>query len=77
MNPPGPAARIHQHLDIGPGEVDWDVFSRTLAEVKFAGCGPYRDGRTGPPARAWRKTFSCGWKVSCWAQVAQRRTNSA
>ncbi|MDT4995390.1 MAG: myo-inositol catabolism protein IolH, partial [Actinoplanes sp.] len=33
VNPPGSAARIHQHLDIGQGEVDWDVFFRTLAEV--------------------------------------------
>jgi myo-inositol catabolism protein IolH len=37
VNPPGSAARIHQHLDIGQGEVDWDVFFRTLAEVKFDG----------------------------------------
>ena len=26
VNPPGSPARIHQHLDIGQGEVDWDVF---------------------------------------------------
>ncbi|MEV8307365.1 sugar phosphate isomerase/epimerase [Streptomyces flavidovirens] len=25
LNPPGTAARIHQHLDIGQGEVDWDT----------------------------------------------------
>ena len=37
VNPPGSAARIHQHLDIGQGEVDWDVFFRTLAEVNFDG----------------------------------------
>jgi len=37
VNPPGSTARIHQHLDIGQGEVDWDVFFRTLAEVKFDG----------------------------------------
>jgi myo-inositol catabolism protein IolH len=37
VNPPGSAARIHQHLDIGQGEVDWDVFFRTLAEVGFDG----------------------------------------
>lgn len=24
LNPPGTTARIHQHLDIGQGEVDWD-----------------------------------------------------
>jgi len=37
VNPPGSAARIHQHLDIGQGEVDWDLFFRTLAEVDFDG----------------------------------------
>ena len=37
MNPPGSAARIHQHLDIGQGEVDWDVFFGTLAETGFDG----------------------------------------
>jgi len=37
VNPPGSTARIHQHLDIGQGEVDWDVFFRTLAEVGFDG----------------------------------------
>jgi myo-inositol catabolism protein IolH len=37
INPPGSTARIHQHLDIGQGEVDWDVFFRTLAEVGFDG----------------------------------------
>jgi myo-inositol catabolism protein IolH len=37
VNPPGSTARIHQHLDIGQGEVDWDVFLRTLAEVGFDG----------------------------------------
>ena len=37
VNPPGSTARIHQHLDIGQGEVDWDLFFRTLAEVKFDG----------------------------------------
>jgi len=37
VNPPGSSARIHQHLDIGQGEVDWDVFFRTLTEVNFDG----------------------------------------
>jgi myo-inositol catabolism protein IolH len=37
INPPGSTARIHQHLDIGQGEVDWEVFFRTLAEVGFDG----------------------------------------
>jgi len=37
VNPPGSTARIHQHLDIGQGEVDWDLFFATLAEVGFDG----------------------------------------
>jgi myo-inositol catabolism protein IolH len=37
VNPPGSPVRIHQHLDIGQGEVDWDVFFATLAEVQFDG----------------------------------------
>jgi myo-inositol catabolism protein IolH len=35
MNPPGTAARIHQHLDIGQGEVDWDAFFTTLDQIGF------------------------------------------
>jgi myo-inositol catabolism protein IolH len=37
VNPPGSTARIHQHLDIGQGEVDWDLFFGTLHEVGFDG----------------------------------------
>lgn len=37
VNPPGSTARVHQHLDIGQGEVDWDVFFGTLHEVGFDG----------------------------------------
>ena len=37
LNPPGTAARIHQHLDIGQGEVDWEIFFRTLRELRFDG----------------------------------------
>jgi myo-inositol catabolism protein IolH len=37
VNPPGSTARVHQHLDIGQGEVDWDLFFGTLAEVGFDG----------------------------------------
>ncbi|MBA0124553.1 sugar phosphate isomerase/epimerase [Haloechinothrix sp. YIM 98757] len=36
-NPPGSPARIHQHLDIGQGEVDWGEFFATLREVGFDG----------------------------------------
>ncbi|MFC3999766.1 sugar phosphate isomerase/epimerase family protein [Nocardiopsis sediminis] len=37
LNPPGTPARIHQHLDIGQGEVDWDVFFSTLRDIGFDG----------------------------------------
>jgi myo-inositol catabolism protein IolH len=35
LNPPGTPARIHQHLDIGQGEVDWDRFFATLDGLHF------------------------------------------
>ena len=37
VNPPGSAARIHQHLDIGQGEVNWDDFFATLSRIGFDG----------------------------------------
>lgn len=37
VNPPGSTVRVHQHLDIGQGEVDWDLFFQTLAETNFDG----------------------------------------
>jgi len=37
VNPPGSTVRVHQHLDIGQGEVDWDLFFGTLAEIGFDG----------------------------------------
>nr|WP_249180658.1 sugar phosphate isomerase/epimerase [Burkholderia vietnamiensis] len=38
VNPPGSDhIRVHQHLDIGQGEIDWDVFFGTLGEVGFDG----------------------------------------
>lgn len=37
LNPPGTPARIHQHLDIGQGEVDWDEFFTTLRDLSFDG----------------------------------------
>lgn len=37
VNPPGSPARVHQHLDIGQGEINWDEFFGTLAEIGFNG----------------------------------------
>ena len=35
VNPPGSTARVHQHLDIGQGEVAWDTFFETLNQLGF------------------------------------------
>ena len=37
VNPPGSPARIHQHLNIGQGEIDWSVFFAVLQEISFDG----------------------------------------
>ena len=37
INPPGVDARIHQHNEIGNGDIDWDQFFGTLQEVEFDG----------------------------------------
>jgi myo-inositol catabolism protein IolH len=37
VNPPGSTARVHQHLDVGQGEVQWDDFFATLARIGFDG----------------------------------------
>ena len=34
-NPPGNTVRVHQHLDIGQGEVNWDEFFGTLGRLGF------------------------------------------
>ncbi|HEY0374723.1 MAG TPA: sugar phosphate isomerase/epimerase [Amnibacterium sp.] len=34
-NPPGNAARVHQHLALGDGDVDWDAFFAALGENGF------------------------------------------
>jgi myo-inositol catabolism protein IolH len=37
VNPPGSPARVHQHLDIGQGEVNWEEFFETLSRLAFDG----------------------------------------
>lgn len=37
VNPPGAQVRVHQHLDIGQGEIDWEVFFKTLGDMRFDG----------------------------------------
>jgi myo-inositol catabolism protein IolH len=34
-NPPGNTVRVHQHLDIGQGEVKWDALFATLRKLGF------------------------------------------
>lgn len=35
-NPPGNSVRVHQHMDIGQGDVRWDEFFSTLGDLQFA-----------------------------------------
>src|SRR5450432_2536044 len=37
VNPPGTSVRVHQHLSIGQGDVNWDVFFASLAAIGFDG----------------------------------------
>lgn len=37
VNPPGAQVAVHQHLNIGEGELDWDLFFSALAEVNYDG----------------------------------------
>ncbi|OGB28654.1 MAG: protein iolH [Burkholderiales bacterium RIFCSPLOWO2_12_FULL_61_40] len=38
VNPPGSSqTRVHQHLDMGQGEIDWELFFATLGAVGFDG----------------------------------------
>lgn len=37
FNPPVSGLRVHQHLNIGEGEVDWDAFFSTLHTIAFDG----------------------------------------
>ena len=37
INPPGVDARVHQHNEIGNGDVDWSEFFSTLHDVQFDG----------------------------------------
>jgi myo-inositol catabolism protein IolH len=37
INPSGVDARVHQHNEMGNGEVDWDAFFATLREMRFDG----------------------------------------
>lgn len=37
VNPPGVDARVHQHNEIGNGDLDWDEFFATLRDLRFDG----------------------------------------
>ena len=36
-NPPGADARVHQHNEIGNGDLDWNAFFGTLRDLRFDG----------------------------------------
>ena len=48
MNPPGVDARIHQHNEIGNGEVPWDEFFGYLRDARF-------DGRVAVSVFGWEE----------------------
>ena len=37
LNPPGVDARVHQHNEIGNGDLDWNEFFATLRDIRFDG----------------------------------------
>jgi len=37
VNPPGVNATVHQHLDIGKGDINWDMLWNKLKEIEFDG----------------------------------------
>ena len=43
-NPPGNPVRVHQHLKIGDGDVNWDEFFGGLQGNRLPGPGGHRDG---------------------------------
>lgn len=40
VNPPGSTARVHQHLDMGEGEINWDTFLKLSAKLVLMACYP-------------------------------------
>lgn len=37
VNPPGVTATVHQHLDIGQGEIPWGTFFKSVRDIGFDG----------------------------------------
>ncbi|MEU8150589.1 hypothetical protein [Nonomuraea sp. NPDC048901] len=62
---------MHQHLDIGRGEVDWDTFFATLNRLGFAG----GDDNTMTPVtrRLWRPSYAMLVVTSAWATCGPYR----
>lgn len=71
VNPPGSTARVHQHLDIGQGEVDWEKFFGTLGALGFGDrpetimtvCVFAWEERAGESSRANRKQIEAYLKA--------------
>jgi myo-inositol catabolism protein IolH len=65
VNPPGSPARVHQHLDIGEGEIDWDVFFSTLKDIDFDGIMTSQSFAY-PPAEARRSSMLMRDKIASY-----------
>ncbi len=61
VNPPGSSVRVHQHLDIGQGEVDFDAIFAALGAIGFDGiltsCVFAWEERADESSRAMRQTI--------------------
>jgi myo-inositol catabolism protein IolH len=64
LNPADPDVRIHQHLDIGRGEIDWERFFATIAAIGYDGalsaCTAAWDDRAEESARTMLSAIGNG-----------------
>jgi myo-inositol catabolism protein IolH len=62
VNPTGASVRVHQHLNIGQGEIDWDEFFTVIRDVSFDGtmsaCVSAWPDRAEESARSMRASLS-------------------
>ena len=77
VNPPGAPVRVHQHLNIGEGEVDWNIFFGTLAEVGFDGILTSSvfawEDRAVESARLCESGFNITWTSFLWHRSSSMR----